>query len=67
MTASPDKLSYNIGQAVAAIGISRSSLYEEIAAGELWTFKAKGRTLILREVLEAYLARKVEESRAGPD
>lgn len=51
-----DKLSYTIPEAAAATGLGRSSLYEEIKAGSLWTFKAKGRTLILREVLAGYIA-----------
>lgn len=56
MTAAPfQKLAYTIQQAADAIGISRSSLYEEIKDGEIVTFRTKGRVLIRHETLVAYL------------
>jgi hypothetical protein len=45
--------------------LSRSSLYEEIRDGELWTFRAKGRVLILRGVLDAYIQAQAAEARAA--
>jgi predicted DNA-binding transcriptional regulator AlpA len=58
-------LPYNIDQAADATGLSRSSLYEEIRDDALWTFRAKGRVLILREVLDAYIERQAAEARAA--
>jgi excisionase family DNA binding protein len=37
-------------------GLGKSKLYEEAAAGKITMVKAGGRTLILRESLDAYLA-----------
>lgn len=51
------KLSYNIGEAAAAMGVSRASIYNRVKAGELTTFKWCGRTLIPAEELLAALAR----------
>lgn len=55
------KLSYTIQQAADAIGISRSSFYEEVKDGAIATFKCKGRTLVRHETLVAYL-----DAIAGP-
>lgn len=49
------KLSYTIPEAVFAVGIGRSRLYEEISAGRLPTFKVGKRTLIASEDLRAWL------------
>lgn len=50
------KLAYSIREAVQATGLSRSYLYEAIAAGELVARKAGSRTVIARSDLEAYIA-----------
>ena len=50
-----DKLAYGIDEAVDAIGVSRSKLYELIASGELKIVKLGRRTLILRAELERFL------------
>ena len=47
-----DKLSYNINEAAAALGVSRSKIYALVRAGELTVFKWCGRTLIDAEVLK---------------
>lgn len=50
-----DALAYAPADAAQRAGISRSRLYELIAAGEIPARKLGTRTLILRADLEAYL------------
>ena len=49
-------LAYTIEEAVIATGISKRSLYEDIAAGKLKPRKRGRSTLILTEDLNAYMA-----------
>lgn len=46
MQKSPEKLSYSIEEAVAATSISKSSIYNRIAAGEIAVAKVGRRTVI---------------------
>jgi excisionase family DNA binding protein len=56
--ASPlSRLAYGIGQAADAIGLSRSRIYELIAAGEIVVCKVGKRTIIPATVLTAFLER----------
>lgn len=55
-------LTYNINAAVKATGISRTSLYKLIGAGELPIFKLAGRTLIRAADLQALIDRKSAQS-----
>ena len=52
----PEKLSYSIQEAVAATSISKSSLYNRIATGEIAAAKVGRRTVIpahaLRKLVE---------------
>ena len=50
-----EKLAYTIKEAVAVSPLSRSTLYEDIAAGKLPARKRGGRTFIMRADLEDYL------------
>ena len=50
------KLALSIPEAAKISGISRSTLYLEIAAGHLNSRKVRGRRIILPEDLGAYLA-----------
>ena len=50
-------LAYSIAGLAAATSASRSILYEAIAAGALPAKKLGGRTLVLRDAAEAWLAR----------
>ena len=50
-----EPLALRMSDAVHASGLSRSKLYEEIAAKRLRAIKAGGRRLILTADLEAYL------------
>jgi len=50
-----DKLAYSIDQAVAAIGLSRDTLYRAMRAGQLKPKAAGVRTLITRGELQRYL------------
>lgn len=51
----PEKLAYTIPEVIAATGLGRTTIYEEIAAGRLAAKKRGGSTIILREALTAYL------------
>jgi len=51
MTETPAKLAYTVDEAARAIGVSRSTVYKLIRAGELTTFTWCGRTLIRADVL----------------
>ena len=50
-----EKLAYTVKEALEAIGIGHSKLYEEIAAGRLKARKLGARTLILKTDLQAWL------------
>ena len=52
-----DKLSYNIREATAALGISRATLYRLMERGEIRPFKIGARTLMLRSELDTFLER----------
>lgn len=45
------KLAYTVDEAGPAIGLSRSTIFEMIRAGEVTAKKVRGRTLIPREEL----------------
>lgn len=49
-------LAYRIPQVVKVSGLSRTAIYEDIAAGILIATKRGSRTIILAEHLKAYLA-----------
>jgi excisionase family DNA binding protein len=50
-----DTLALRVNDAVAASGLSRSTLYKLITEGKLATVKVAGRRLILMEDLQALL------------
>ena len=50
-----DKLAFSIPETQEIIGIGRSLLYREIAAGRLETRKIGRRTVITRQAIEAFL------------
>ena len=52
----PTKLSYNIPESASALGVSKSTIYNKIASGELRAAKVYGRTVIPAEDLRAALA-----------
>ncbi len=52
----PPKIAYNIRQAVAATGCSRSWLYSMIAIGKLRSTRVAGRRIIPAEALHALIA-----------
>ncbi len=51
-----DRLAYPLAEAAAQLGIGRSKLYSEIAAGRLRTVAIGRRRLVPRSELERYLA-----------
>jgi excisionase family DNA binding protein len=52
---STERLSYTVPGACAATGLGKTSIYEAIKRGELKSFLACGRRLILKSDLEAFL------------
>lgn len=50
-----ERLAYSIPDALTAVSIGRSFLYEQIKAGKLRTFKVGSRTLIAAEDLSAWV------------
>lgn len=57
-----EKVSYNIQEAVAASGISRTTLYELMGAGELNYSQVRGRRIIPRAALDELLTRTRAEA-----
>ena len=50
-----ERLAYSIPDALTAVSMGRSFIYEEIKAGRLRTFKVGSRTLIAAADLSAWL------------
>lgn len=50
-------LAVSIREAATRLGLSRTRLYQELAAGRIKAVKSGRRTLVLVESLKAYLAR----------
>lgn len=48
-------IAHSIDDAASLIGVSRATVYRAIAEGRLAPRKVRGRTLILRSDLEAYV------------
>lgn len=61
----PARLSYNVTDAIAATGLTRSRLYELIAAGELQSFRVGRRRMITARALEAFIARMERDATPG--
>lgn len=57
MSTSPTKLTYRIEEAVAATGLTKSTLYERMQAGELAFYKVGRIRLIPADSLEEFLHR----------
>lgn len=51
-TPAQERFTYRVLDACAALGISRTSLYELVKSGELKLIKIAGRTLVPRSELE---------------
>jgi|GEM_PF-1877168 len=57
----PSKLLFRVNEACAALGIGRTSFYEEEKSGRLITMRAAGRKLVHWQDLQAYCeARRAE-------
>lgn len=52
----PHKLCYRIDEAANALGVCRSQVYKLAKRGELEVGTMAGRTVVLREKLEAFVA-----------
>ena len=50
--AAPAKLLFRVNEACSVLGLGRTSLYKEIAAGRLRVVRAAGRTLLARRDLD---------------
>lgn len=56
-----NKLAYQVREAAAAVGVSRSKLYELMRSGEVRAFKGGGRTLIAADELRRWVAERSDE------
>lgn len=59
------KLSYSVEDAVALTSLSRSRIYQAIAAKELATFKAGRRRMVSRKALEDFITKLERLSAKG--
>ena len=64
-TAPPGKLAYTVPELVAATGVGRTTLYEEMKAGRLRTCKVGKRTLVTAEDARAWLSTLRDSSQAA--
>tara|TARA_B100000614_G_C14271975_1_gene379683 strand:- start:223 stop:420 length:198 start_codon:yes stop_codon:yes gene_type:complete len=55
-----DRIAYSVVEAAELVGLSRSSLYEQIAAGQLRVVKVGRRTVVPADELRAWLTRLAE-------
>ncbi|WP_442680632.1 helix-turn-helix domain-containing protein [Sphingomonas sp. ASY06-1R] len=55
-TSAAPKLAYTLKEAIAATGIGKTSLYDDMAAGRLTAKKRGTSTIILTDELRRYLA-----------
>jgi excisionase family DNA binding protein len=64
-----DRLAFSVSECAAAIGISRSKLYEEIKEGRIQCVHIGKRTVITVDEAQAFLRRLADEQRqaAQPD
>nr|WP_314135725.1 helix-turn-helix domain-containing protein [uncultured Brevundimonas sp.] len=53
----PDPIAFNIKDAVAYSGLSRSRLYTLMQTGELPSLQVGGRRMIRRDALDAFFAK----------
>lgn len=60
----PEKLAYPIAEAADCIGVGRSTIYSEIAAGRLASFTIGRRRLIAADALAAYIADRSSDAAA---
>lgn len=58
------KLLFRVDEACAALGIGRTSFYQEAKAGKLTTMRAAGRKVVHQRDLEAYCEARRAESLA---
>ncbi|MBI1685390.1 helix-turn-helix domain-containing protein [Caulobacter hibisci] len=65
-SAGPERLAYRIKEAAEVLAISRSRLYELVAAGEIRVLKDGSRTLVRRSELQAYLDRLETAPNSSP-
>lgn len=54
----PERLTYSVDEAAAALGVSRSYFYELITAGDIPICKVGRRTFILLDDLTTYLKKQ---------
>ncbi|WP_062356327.1 helix-turn-helix domain-containing protein [Pseudoxanthomonas mexicana] len=60
-------LAHTVPNACHRLSVSRTTLYELIARGEIRHFKAGARTLIPEEELRNYIAKQLAHSQEGKD
>jgi excisionase family DNA binding protein len=54
-TLTGNRLAYSVADVIELTGLSRATIYRQMAAGRLTYLKVGSRTLIKREAIEAFL------------
>ncbi|MGY0504290.1 helix-turn-helix domain-containing protein [Luteimonas sp. e5] len=61
----PGKLAFNVDEAAAAIGVSRTRIFQAINKGELRSFKDGRRRIVSQQALRDFIAKRERESLKG--
>jgi len=62
MKESPDRLSYNVEEALAATGLNRNAFYRAISTDQIKTFKVGKRRMVSARALREFIEAKERES-----
>ncbi|HHA2716050.1 hypothetical protein A7X76_13875 [Stenotrophomonas maltophilia] len=62
MKPSPERLSYNVEEALAATGLNRNAFYRAINTAEIKTFKVGRRRMVSASALRDFIAAKEREA-----
>ncbi|WP_312915357.1 helix-turn-helix domain-containing protein [Stenotrophomonas sp.] len=65
MKESPERLSYNVEEALAVTGLNRNAFYRAINTDEIRTFKIGRRRMVSAAALRDFIAAKEEETTSG--
>ena len=65
MKESPERLSYNVEEALAVTGLNRNAFYRAINSDEIRTFKIGRRRMVSAAALRDFIAAKEEETTSG--
>ena len=57
-----ERVSFSVNEAAELIGVSRVTVYNQIAAGNLGSIKVGRRRLITRDQIEAFLRERTDDA-----